>query len=48
MLVDLPRSMPYEEALREFFASDAKRIMREVCGARAVYIRQCVVFLKSR
>jgi hypothetical protein len=53
VLVDLPRSMPYEdyfdeEALREGFVSDAKRILQEVCGARAVYIHECVVCLKLR
>jgi hypothetical protein len=53
VLVDLPRPVPYEdyfdeEALREGFVSDAKRILQEVCGARAVYIHECVVCLKSR
>jgi hypothetical protein len=53
VLVDLPHSIPYddyfdEDALREGFVSDAKRILLEVCGARAVYIHECVVWLRSR
>jgi len=52
VLVDLPRSMPYEDyfnedALREGFVSDAKRILQDVCGARAVYIHECVIRKRS-
>jgi len=52
MLVDLPRSMPYEdffdeEALKEGFVSDAKDILLNVCGATAVYIHECVIRKRS-
>lgn len=48
ILVDLPRAIPYEdyfdeETLKAGFVTDAKRVLLDVCGARAVYIHECVV-----
>jgi len=47
LLVDLPREMPcddfFDERLREAFVREAKRLLIGVCGARAVYVHECVV-----
>lgn len=48
LLADLESSMTYndffdEKVLSERYVSDAKRALQDICGARAVYIHECVV-----
>lgn len=52
LLEDLEASMTYEDffnedVLKERYVSDVKRTIQELCGARAVYIHECVVSVAS-